>query len=193
MRAFPFLLLPSVALLSAPATVLADDTYLTTLYAADPIASTLCLTDTQYGAVIRDLGVFNRCSHVALDPTAGNLKIGIQGGELGSVLDLGSTEELARRYAYKETISGGQGFASLHRQAGQFRILKEARPRTFQPISERFPEPRSRAPIGIKVGHVYLFRITRPDAPEIIGKLLLVASTPGQSGTFRWALMGGGA
>lgn len=169
---------------------------ITTLYALDPVASSLCFADGKEGGVIQHGGVFNRCSHIEFDHyNAGRLTVGIQGGEQGVIVDLGSVDDLKKEYGYRETVGNGQGFASITFFDGKIQILKAGRSRDLQELVEGgrlFQEtPKSGTSAIAKPGHIYLARIFDRQNKDfqILVKLLVLKATPGDSVTFRWELL----
>jgi len=166
-----------------------------TLYALDPLARTLCFDDGREGGVFQQNETRNRCSHIDFNAyTEGSLTAGIQGGENGTIIDLGSTAELQKRYGYTETVGGGQGFASLRAANGKFFILRDRNPFIEQELAEStllFAGGKSAVSAPIKLGHIYLVRITdRSDKSfERLVKMLVIAYTPNESVTIRWQLM----
>src|SRR5262245_11063799 len=86
-----------------------------TLYALDPITSHLSLNDGQTCTVVQSNLAYNRDSQLSFDTYERNsFRVGIQGGEVGSIVDLGSADELRSRYGYEETVGNVQGFTSIH-------------------------------------------------------------------------------
>jgi hypothetical protein len=167
-----------------------------TLYAKDPIARTFCFTDAKYGSTISKNLVYNRCSHIDFgNYLADGLSVGIQGGELSKIIDLGSADDLSKRYNYQETVGKGQGWASIHHQNGKLFILRSYRERTFQELNEANAVfQQSSVDLGrtpVKSGNIYLLRISdRHDKNfQILVKLLVLAHSPNESVTFRWEVL----
>ncbi len=166
-----------------------------TLYALDPLARTLCFDDGREGGVFQQNEVRNRCS--SLDFNAYNedaLTVGIEGGQNGAIIDLGNALELQKRYGYTETVGNGQGFASLRAANGKIYILKERQPHTEQELNESallFAGSRSSASANVKLGHIYLARLTdRNDKTfERIVKLIVISYTPNEAVTIRWQVL----
>lgn len=93
---------------------------ITTLYALDPLARTFCFGDGREGGVFQQNEVRNRCSDIDFNNYyQGNLTVGVEGGRIGTIVDLGSASELEKRYGYSETVGKGQGFASLRVENNQ--------------------------------------------------------------------------
>ncbi len=117
--------------------------------------------------------------------------MGIEGARLGAIVDLGTTEDLKKQYGYEETVGAGQGFASIHVEDGKLVILKDRRSQEMQELKQSlqvFAEPTSSAKAPVKVGHIYLARITEKGNPteQVLVKLLVIGHVPGESVTFRW-------
>ena len=168
---------------------------LTTLYVLDPLAGALCFADGKDGRVFHQNQMGNRCSDLDFGSyAAGGLSVGVEGGRVGVIIDLGDAAELKTRYGFPETVSNGQGFASLHAEGDKVFVLKESRPQTFQELKESaqlFAEGKSSASAPIKVGHIYLVRITdRHDKNfQRLAKLKVVSYVPGESVTIRWQVL----
>ena len=166
-----------------------------TLYALDPIAHSFCFGDGREGGVFQQNEARNRCSDIDFNAyNEGGLTVGIEGGRVGAILDLGSAAELQKRYGYSETVGAGQGFASLRLEKGKIFILKDKRPHTEQELSEAaslFAESKSSASSPAKLGHIYLIRIVdRNDKSfERIVKILVLAYTPNEFVTIRWQVL----
>lgn len=177
------------------ATTLPPTSNITTLYASDPIARSLCLTDGKEGGVFQNGGVFNRCSHIEFDSyKIGSLSVGIQGGETGRIIDLGTAADLSKQYSYQETVGNGQGFASIVYREGKVLIAKERYKETRQELvqaAQLFESGESMSSVEAKAGHIYLARITDRHNKDfqILVKILVLSARPGESVTFRWELL----
>ena len=169
---------------------------LVTLYALDPVAHSFCFGDGQYGETITDWTVYNRCTDIDFGGYySGNFTVGVEGGRVATILDLGSAADLQKKYKYREIVGNGQGYASIHRTNKTLLILKDStHNRTYQPMDESaalFREGKSSASIPAKVGHVYAVRTTDLYQPtfERVVKMLVVAYQPDQSITIRWEVL----
>ena len=168
---------------------------ISTLYSNDPIAHALCFADGQSGGVIQNGGVFNRCSHIDFDNyKTSSFSVGIEGRQVGRIIDLGSADELSKQYGYAESVGKGQGFASIEFRDGKVLILKERYKPGRQELLQAarlFEKGESTASAEAKVGHIYIARISDPDKPEfqILVKFLVLSVRPGESVTFRWELL----
>jgi hypothetical protein len=167
-----------------------------TLYARDPLAQSFCFKDGGYGGAFSDGKATNRCSDLNFNSYyQNNFSVGVEGGRQGNIIDLGTPEELQKRYGYEETVGKGQGFASIRVRNGKAMILKDYRAQTWQEISESnllFQKPeKSLAATPTKLGHVYLLRITdryNKDF-ELLAKILVIAYLPDESVTLRWQIL----
>jgi hypothetical protein len=163
-----------------------------TLYALDPLARSFCFGDGRHGSVVQGGEVRNRCSDIDFgNYEADSFSVGVEGARNGSIVDLGGSGDLSRRYGYAETVGGGQGFASLAAEGSRVRILKDRKDGTFQDLTESallFKEGRGRASAPVRLGNIYLVRLTdRHDKSfQRLVKFQVVAHTPNQSVTIRW-------
>jgi hypothetical protein len=163
-----------------------------TLYALDPLAQSFCFRDAGNGHVFYQHEVRNRCSDINYSSYyAEHFAVGIEGRRLGSIVDLGASDDLKKEYGYEETVGGGQGFASVHLEDGKVVILKDRRAQAMQDLKEAaqlFTQATSVAKAPVKIGHVYLARITDSDDGnfQVVVKLLVIGYVPGESVTFRW-------
>ncbi|CAF3599011.1 unnamed protein product [Rotaria socialis] len=176
--------------------ILEDKENIVTLYALDPVASTFFFDDGKYGQIISDWSVYNRHSDIDFNHyEIGGFSVGIEGSIVGIIIDLGSSEDLQQKYKYQETVGDGQGFASIHRKNNTIVILKGASyNHTFQVMEESeelFREGKSVASTPVKLGHVYLLRITdRNEAAfERIIKMLVISYRPYEWVTIRWEVL----
>jgi hypothetical protein len=173
-----------------------SSTGIATLFARDPLTQSLCLRDGGPGLVFQQGEKRNRCSDLNFDSyTANAFSVGIEGSRKGVILDLGTPQELKGKYGFSETVGGGQGFASIDVGNGRALILKNFRTGELQEIGESaqlFRAPsHGYSSVPVKLGHVYLLRITDPNDKsfEMFAKLLVVAYTPGESVSVRWHLL----
>lgn len=170
-----------------------------TLYARDPLAKSFCFGDASYGRVFQQGEVRNRCSDIDFGGYArGAFSVGVEGARKGVVLDLGTPDDLRKRYGFTETVGGGQGFASLH-VAGSSVLVKGAGdsklPQELREGRDLFSDAAEKA-VGmattpVKLGHIYLLRLTdgHDASYELIVKLLVVAYTPDEVVTIRWQVL----
>jgi hypothetical protein len=165
---------------------------LKTLYAFDPVESSVCFNDGDGGYIVKKHRVFNRCSHLAFDTyTKDSLTAGVQGGERGYIVDVGDATSLKQKYGYEETVGNSQGYASLHIADGTIVILKSYREQSYQALNEAealFKDDDKLASAKVKLGHIYLVRIKRGQSEkDILVKALVVAYRPGESVVLRWS------
>jgi len=186
--------LSETALAQTPAQFGSGD--IATLYALDPITSHLSLNDGKPGTVVEGSLAYNRDSQLSFNTyERDSFRVGIQGGEVGAIVDLGSDDDLQTRYGYKETVGNVQGFTSIHLEAGSAVILKDYRTKQFQPLREyeelgrdvRGQDVRGSNSAAVVVGHTYLVRITQDRKVSSYVKLKVLAFVPGQYVTIRWA------
>jgi hypothetical protein len=167
-----------------------------TLYAGDPTGQSVCLQDNSYGLVIQEGQVRNRCSDLNFNSYLKNgLSTGVEGGRLGRIIDLGTSDDLQKLYGYQETATPGQGFASITVVDGRPSILKDYQARTVQDLNEArslLDTPASVASAPIKLNHIYVLRITdRFDKLyEQLVKFVVLSFVPDQSVTIRWEQLG---
>ncbi len=175
-------------------------TGIVTLYARDPLAQSFCFRDGGFGSVFQENEVRNRCSDINFNgyrqkDEADIFKIAVEGGRQGVIFDLGTTDELQKKYGYAETVGRGQGFASLQVRDGKVYILQDRRARTTQELSEPeflFQKPSSETEtVSVKLGHIYLMRLTDRSEKDFerIVKLLVIAHVPNESVTIRWQVL----
>jgi len=173
---------------------------ITTLYALDPLARTLCFTDGKDGMVFQNGQVRNRCSHLDFDSyEKGGFTAGIQGGQVGIIIDLGTATDLQQGYGYQETVGRPDGFASIQIRENKTMILGDRKTNTLQELREGgllFQGESKRvasanASAMIKPGHIYLARIIDTNDPsfQLLVKMLVLSYVPNQSVTFRWELL----
>ena len=173
-------------------------TGIATLFARDPLTQSICFRDGGPGAVFQNGQTRNRCSDLNFNSYFANgFSVGVEGGRQGVILDLGTPEQLKGKYGYLETVGAGQGFASIDVRNGKALILKDYKTGELQHLAESanlFRVPESLSSVPVKVGHIYLMRITdRHDKTfEQFAKLLVVAHVPGESVTIRWHLLSDG-
>lgn len=169
---------------------------LATLYALDPLSRALCLHDGREGMTIQDNRWDNRCSDLSYSLAGGGSLIsGLEASRVAVIIDLGTADELRDRYGYEDAASGGEGFASLQLQGNRILILKEDNPNeALQPLREGpalFGEPGPSANAPVRLGHIYLLRLTdkKDSRFQLVAKLMVVAYRPNESVTLRWAVL----
>ena len=164
-----------------------------TMYAIDPLARTLCFGDGKEGMTFANTTWRNRCSDLSFAGT--NFIAGVEVDRLGSIVDLGTADELKSRYGFEDAQGGGTGFASIHLQGEKVMILKQdIRQQEFQSLQEAsklFTEVGSSVAAPVKLGHIYLVRTTdkKDSSNQQIVKLMVIAYRPEESVTLRWELL----
>jgi len=162
------------------------------MFTLDPLTQTLCFGDGKEGHVFQNHQVKNRCSDIDFGTyTPGSFSVGIEGGRIGTIVNLGNDAELKQRYGYEETVGAGQGFSSLRIENGDVVILKEYRTQAMQQLKESrdlFSEGKSGASVPIKLGNIYLVRITDSNDKNFSRtiKFKVLSYTPNESVTIRW-------
>jgi len=197
MRFISLLGLCVVAATSTMAVSAADDVTapaagLVTLYQRDPLAAKVSFATGAYGSVFQDHQVKNQQSDLDFGHYHANqFSVGIEGGRVGAIVDLGTPETLQQEYGYRESVGGGQGFASIRMEKGRLVILADFARQTTQPLrntSALFGELRPQAHAPIQDNHVYVLRIRDEHDRQFerLAKLLVVRYEPGVSVTLRW-------
>ncbi|MCC7306319.1 MAG: hypothetical protein IT173_02040 [Acidobacteria bacterium] len=187
---------PTFSMAQAGPTAKEVKTGISTLYARDPLAQFLCFRDGGYGGVFYENEVRNRCSDLnynSYNPDA--FTVGFEGGREGTIIDIGTSTELQRKYKYEETVGNGQGFASIQVKDGKIFILADRRAHTTQELERSDallkgrPSKDNWAPV--KLGSIYLLRITdrNEKSYQQIVKLVVIAHVPNESVTFRWQVL----
>lgn len=164
-----------------------------TLYALDPLARALCFRDGREGFAFEKNRWTSRCSDLIYTLAGdGTFVIATEANRLGAIVDLGTPLELRDRYGYEDAHDGGEGFASLRLQGDTIMILKEDNPHEqLQPLKEGaalFGELRKSANSQVRLGHIYLIRLTdkQDKSFQHLVKLIVIAYKPNESVTIRW-------
>jgi hypothetical protein len=167
-----------------------------TLYALDPSARTLCLSDGKEGMQSSNNQWGNRCSDLSYS-LAGNgvLLSGIEVNRVAAIVDLGTGNDLRERYGFEDADNGGIGFSSLRLEGNKISILQEDNSKpvwtALKEGPQLFTDLKASANAPIKLGHIYLVRIadTRDKSFQHVAKLIVIAYRPDESVTLRWELM----
>ena len=159
-----------------------------TMYAIDPLARTLCFSDGKEGMVFTNTTWVNRCSDLSF--AGSNLVTGLETDRLAAIVDLGTADELKNRNDFEDAQGGGTGFASIHLQGDKVMVLKQdLGKQEFQPLQEasKLSELGSSVAAPIKLGHIYLVRITgkKDNSNQQFVKLMVIAHRPDESVTLR--------
>ena len=111
-----------------------------------------------------------------------------------AIVDLGTADELSARVGFEDAQGGGTGFASIHLQGDKVMVLKQdLGKQEFQPLQElsKLSELGSPVAAPIKLGHIYLVRITgkKDNSNQQFVKLMVIAFRPHEAVTLRWELL----
>jgi hypothetical protein len=136
----------------------------------------------------------NRCSDLSYTLAGGGSFVtGIELNRSGAIVDLGTANDLRGRYGFEDAENGGVGFASLRLEGGKVTVLQDDNGKfkaSWQALQEssQLNEVKSSATAPIKLGHIYLVRITdsRDKGFEQFAKILVVAYHPEEAVTLRW-------
>ncbi len=171
-------------------------TGISTLYARDPLAQSLCFRDGGYGSLFQANEVRNRCSDINYNSyNADAFTVGVEGGREGTIIDIGTSAELQRKYKYEETVGNGQGFASIQIKDGKIFILADRRAHTTQELERSDALLKARPSkdnwATVRLGSIYLLRTTDRNEKNYqqIVKLVVIAHVPNKSVTFRWQVL----
>lgn len=152
---------------------------LATLYTNDPMRNGYDFERSDYGTVIQNGQVKNGGTHIVYGTYAPHdFSVGVQGGDTGVILDLGTDQDVATRIGASQTVGGGQGYAGLTRTGEHFNDSEADKLFTIAPTSD--------AEAAAVLGHLYLLRITRADKTDLIVKLLVVSLDSDASVAFQW-------
>lgn len=191
----PVLLSSQAAAPANTTTQTGENTGLATLHALDPISRTLCLKDGKPGGVFQNDEVRNRCSDIDFNSyNSGHFTVGIEGSRQGNILDVGTADDLMKKYGYAETVGRGQGFASLRIEGSRIVIANDTKTGSVQELqggTAFLQTGRKGAAAAVRLGHIYLVRLTDTNdkAFNRMAKLIVVDYRPNESVTVRWALM----
>lgn len=96
---------------------------LVTLWMLDDRANSMSLNTGEPGGVLQGNEIRNRDGQLDFGAyRPGEFSVGIQGGEMGRIVDLGASADIRERFGYAETVAARQGFASIQVVGGAFRI-----------------------------------------------------------------------
>lgn len=166
------------------------------MFLHDPERLSLSLITGEPGGILENYGSFNRDSHIRYYSLEGqDFQVGVQGGQDGAILDLGSVEDMMAAYDYRETVGGGTGYASLRWDEGELWITgPEGDPDALQRVDgqeQLYNEERDADRAEIQLGHVYVVRIWDRREPDfqIVSKFKVVDHVPGVRTSLRWELI----
>lgn len=157
------------------------------LVAKDPLRRTYDFLRSAHGGILQDGEIKNAGSHIDFSSyNADALTVGIQGGEIGAIVDLGDDEAVATSIG---TPGGGQGFAGLTLVNGAFNM--EAANKLFELSATNTESTSDHAPVI--VGHIYALRVidTNSGKLDLVVKLLVTDFAPQERVSFRWAKLSG--
>ena len=169
-----------------------------TLYALDPCAQSFSFTKNCEGGVIRRDRVLSNGAEIDFGTYTRNAFIvAVSNGAEGAIVDLGTAEELQKKYDYQETVGNGEGFASIRRDGQKFLIgnrykgENKSNSKELVEGSSLNGELKQLSSCPVLNGHIYLIRILKslPEPSEIYVKLLVVAYQPNEFVTFRWVMI----
>lgn len=160
-----------------------------TMYARDPITSSLCFTDGQAGGLFQGGLPKNRCSHLTFGTYASDgFSAGIQGGEKAVIIDLGDSKQYARAHGAPVYVGGDAAFAALELKEGALVLSIEKRETIPLPETTALRgEPGGAVDAPAKLGHLYVVRVVREGQPDLLVKFHVIAHVPEQYTTIRWA------
>jgi hypothetical protein len=173
-----------------PARVLSESGgEIATLYANDPLGWSLSLRDGGPGQLVQDHAVRNRDSTIAFDAyDRDSFTVGVQGGEMAAIADLGPLRDLGERIGIAETVGAGQGWAAIAMKNGELGLITGGNkfttwsPETLVPA---WSELKTSAHVPVRAGHAYLVRSLNVEA-GCVAKIIVLAHEPGVSVTIRW-------
>ena len=151
----------------------------------DPLRHSYNFLRATYNGVIQENEIRNAGQHINYSIYApGAFAVGIQGGEAGTIIDLGPDDSLAAHLGVAQTVGGGQGFSHLQLTgASQTNISDGDQIFTIDP----FNESNSHDTATVYLNHVYLLRIQdRYSNLDLIVKLLPVYLEEGTHVHFEW-------
>ncbi|MBK7641779.1 MAG: hypothetical protein IPJ19_01805 [Planctomycetes bacterium] len=149
----------------------------TTLFANDPLLWALDLRTGGAGQMMQDGEVRNRDSHLCMGYYPDCLTVGIQGGETGAIVDLGTLQEAGKQLGLPYVGNSGNAYAGLGLP--------------WVKAHKGLEQTAGVAHAPIQVGHLYIVRIANADKPDLFAKLVVLDFQPGAKVTFRWQLLEG--
>ncbi len=151
----------------------------------DPLRHSYDFIRAGYNGIVEEDEIRNAGQHINYNIyTPGAFTVGIQGGEAGTIIDLGHDDSLAVRFGVVQTVGGGQGFAHLQLTGEETTNLPEA---DMIFTTDPFGQAAQHQSAVVRLHHVYLVRIRdRHSDPDLIVKLLPVYLEEEKRVTFRW-------
>jgi hypothetical protein len=165
-----------------------------TLYALDPLASSLCLHDGREGLMIRNFRVSKRCNDLVFNPDGNRFVTGTDTSRVGAIVDVGTAEDLRAKYGQGEAAAAEIGFASIRLVGDQVAVFvqKEDKPQEkvelLKEAQTLFSSASALASTPIVPGHIYILRNAdiKETRYQLMVKLLVIAFTPNETVTVRW-------
>jgi hypothetical protein len=155
------------------------------LFAKDPLRHDYDFVRDAYGAAMQNGQIVNVGSHIDFGTyNADAFTVGIQGGQIGAIVDLGDDAQVAAAVGNTETVGGGQGYAGLTLSGGSFNL--PAANAVYMLTTADAGATSDDAPVV--QNHVYALRIIDRDTPgaELVVKLLVTGFTSGTEASFEW-------
>lgn len=168
-----------------------QDSFLVTMHRSDPLTRAISLRTGEAGSVFTEDGMANFQSDIDFGHYNDDaFTVGIEGGRIGAIIDLGSQDDLQKRYRHQETVGKGQGFAGLRLVDGSI-VGRHGGPiREAEALMTRSKRGSS-ASAPVHLDHIYLVRITdtHDETFDRIVKLIVVGHEPNERATIRWVVL----
>jgi hypothetical protein len=145
------------------------------LFAKDPLRHDYDFVRAAYGSAMQNGQIVNVGSHIDFgNYTADGFTVGIQGGQVGAIVDLGDDAQ----------VGGGLGYAGLALSGGSFNV--PAANAVYMLTTADAGATSNNAPVA--QDHVYALRIIDHDTPgaELVVKLHVTGFTSGTEASFEW-------
>jgi len=155
------------------------------LYAKDPLRHDYDFVGAAYGSAMQNGQIVNVGSHIDFgNYNADAFTVGIQGGQVGAIVDLGDDAAVAKAVGNTETVGGGQGYAGLTLSGNSFNV--PAANAVYMLTTSDAGATSDHAPVVLN--HVYALRIVDRDTSgaELVVKLLVTGFTSGTEASFEW-------
>ena len=144
---------------------------------------TLCLTDGDYGLIVENHSVYNRCSHLDFGYYERNgFRLGVQGNDVGAIVDLGAADQVSSTY-------NTDAYYSIRKDPAADRLLiGRDGEQSLVPLVEAasLATVDHDVPAAATPGHVYVGRVVSANDPDLWVKFLVVELPPDMSATIRW-------
>jgi hypothetical protein len=150
------------------------------LHAFDDFSATLGFPSGASGYIVEENEVRNRTSHLAFERwVKGALVVGIQGGSVGVVKDIGDVRLRRTECSVLPFLTQREGTVF------DTSLEKSGIPEAGIALHD---EASSCAAAEVHVGHIYLIRIDDPER-FLFAAVRVVEHVPGQSVTLRWRML----